>query len=163
MRFNIPANNTQCYLGFSPYSVGHAISKNLLNKSKFFDLSSIATPLHHLFWSDVEIGLVRELNDKFSFGGHHYPFLLEFSGIRLLIGVDFKSSLLELRRKFPRLELKIIESNIKTDSFKSLESDLSATWSLISKNSHVESVNFKRILEEINNPLISILIDWMIY
>ncbi len=161
MKTNSPVKSAHCYLGFSPFVLGHAISKNILDKSKFFETDAVSTPIQHCFWSEFEITLLTGSKYREVFLEFDTPVSLNFAQKKIILGSGVETSLRELRRKFPRLEAKFNNAIFSKDDMALLEKNLNQIWLSVSKQSHIEAVDFNQILSNINNPLINTLIDWL--
>lgn len=161
MKTNSPVKSTHCYLGFSPFVLGHSISKNILDKSRFFETGAVSTPIQHCFWSEFEITLLTGPKYREAFLEFEVPVSLSFAQKKVILGSGVETSLRELRRKFPRLEAKFKNAIFSKEDMAMLENNLNQVWLSVSKHSHIEAVDFNKILSNINNPLINTLIDWL--
>jgi len=162
MKVNSPEIKYHGYVGLTPLSVAHAISKGVLESSVFFHLEKYNLALHQRFWSKFEIELIKLFDPRFEFSQNATKMAFSFNGISLALGQEVEDNVRELRRKFAFLEnLFKKSSSVGPEDYVKLEKDLFSIWLKISKHPNYQTVNFQALLSEVNNPLVSILFDWL--
>ena len=162
MRLNSPDIFLHSYIGLTPLTIAHSLSKNVFHHSRFFNLQGVHLPGHQRFWSKFEIDIINLFAENFEFENESKKILLSVNGFIICLGQSVELNFLELRRKFPILENKILDINGSPDLYyQKIEEDIFSIWLKISKHSNYQSVNFQSILKEFDNPILHILFDWL--
>ena len=163
MKKNNPHIYSHAYLGVTPFAVAHAIGKNRLLDSKFVHCEKYVLPNQSRFWADFEIELIRVYDERFSFKDRNRNIIFEMENKKVFLGSNVKDNVLELGRKFSTLMIILQKSNLHINSIDSrkTEKELTSLWMKVSKNSVYESINFNKIFQELDLPLLKLIYSWL--
>ena len=163
MKNNSPHIYSHAYLGVTPFSIAHAIGKNRLRDSKFVDCERYVLPNQSRFWADFEVELIRLYDDRFNFINNNRKIVFELVDKKIFLGSCIKDNVLELARKFPAFMASLDRRKLSVNSIDNIEieKELSSLWMKISKNSVYESINFNKVFQELELPLLKATYEWL--